>query len=74
MRVEFKTDPLRRLYFDPAYRPKRYGQEIIRGYRKKVQLLQNAATEQELRNFKSLRLEKLQGDRSGTSSVRINNQ
>lgn len=45
--------------------------ELVRAYRKVVGLLYEAAHDQELRAFKSLRLEKLKGKREGQSSLRL---
>lgn len=45
-----------------------------KAYRKKVQLLAAASSEVEIRQFKSLRLEKLKGDRADQHSIRLNDQ
>ncbi len=74
MRVVFEDDDLRRLAEDPDFQPKRWSRDVVRAYRKKVQLLDAARDERDLRRMKSLRLEKLEGDRAGTSSIRLNGQ
>lgn len=74
MRLVFDDDDLRRLYTDSNYRPRQFGPDLIKAYRKKVQLLAAATSDQELRQFKSLRLEKLLGDRAGQHSIRLNDQ
>lgn len=74
MRVEFEDASLRRLYEDAGYRPKRYGTDLIRAYRKKVGLLRQVRDDLELRQHRSLHLEQLTGDRRGTSSIRLNDQ
>jgi len=74
LRLVFGDDDLRRLYVDADYRPKGLGPDLINAYRKKVQLLAAATNAQELRHFKSLRLEKLTGNRAGQHSIRLNNQ
>jgi len=67
-------DDLRRLYVEPGFHLKRYGLDLVRAYRKQVGLLAEVSGEAELRNFKSLRLEKLKGDRAGKHSIRLNEQ
>ncbi|MBA1836584.1 plasmid maintenance system killer protein [Corynebacterium sp. zg912] len=47
---------------------------MTRAYRRKIQILAAARDEQDLRRVKSLHLERLQGNRSGTSSIRITKQ
>lgn len=74
MRVEYDDDDLRRLAEDPGFRPKRWGPDVIRAYRKKIQILHAATDERDLRALRSLRLERLSGDRAGTSSIRLNDQ
>lgn len=74
MRIVFEDDQLRRIAEDASYRPKRWSNDIVKSYRKKVQLLKGAVDERDLYTFRSLRLEKLVGDRDGTSSIRINDQ
>ena len=74
MRITFEDDVLRRLADDPDFNPKQWGRDVIRAYRKKLQLLDAAQDERDLRAVKSLRLEKLEGNRAGTSSIRLNDQ
>jgi proteic killer suppression protein len=47
---------------------------IARAYRKVVTLIRAAVDERDLRNMKSLRLEKLKGTRSDEHSMRLNDQ
>jgi toxin HigB-1 len=72
--VEYHDEVLRRLAEEPAYRPQRWGPEVIKAYRKKIQLILAATDERDLRAMRSLRLEQLSGDRQGTSSIRLNDQ
>jgi proteic killer suppression protein len=65
---------LRRLYEEPDYRPKRWGAHVIKAYRKKVQLILAATDDRDLRAMRSLRPEKLAGDREGASSIRLNDR
>lgn len=74
MRIEFRSDEWEHLFTNAAFRLPRLGPDITRAYRKKVALIQAVATQQELRQFKSLHLEKLKGDRAGQHSIRLNNQ
>ncbi|MGO2542175.1 MAG: type II toxin-antitoxin system RelE/ParE family toxin [Specibacter sp.] len=69
VKVDFATEDLRRLYTDPNFRLPRIATEVVRAYQKKVTLLVAAG---KLRNFKSLHLEKLVGDRAGDHSIRLN--
>ena len=74
MRIEYKDDDLRRLAEDRDFHPKRWGSDIIRAYRKKIQILNAAKDERDLLAMRGLRLESLSGGRAGTSSIRINDQ
>jgi toxin HigB-1 len=74
LRVEYCDKVLRRLAEDPDFRPKRWNSELIRAYRRKVQLIMSATDERDLRAMRSLRLEQLSGDREGASSIRLNDQ
>lgn len=71
MIVEFKDPQLEALYWDPATPHPRMGRELVRAYRKVVGLLYQVTNDQELRAFKSLRLEQLKGQRRGQSSLRL---
>jgi toxin HigB-1 len=51
-----------------------FGQNVVRMYRRVMQLIRDADNEQVLRNFKGLRYEKLVGDRAGQHSMRLNDQ
>ena len=74
MRVEFGDDDLRRLYVDESFRFPALGVELVRQFRKAVQLLHAAEDERDLYALRGLRLEKLVGDRTGQHSVRLNKQ
>lgn len=74
LRVEYEDDDLRRLAEDPSCAPKGMGRDLIRAYRKKIQILDAAIDERDLRAIKSLRLEQLSGKRKGQSSIRLNDQ
>lgn len=59
---------------DASFTSKRWGHDIVRAYRKKIQVLVNASDDRDIRSMKSLRLEQLKGNRAGSSSIRINDQ
>lgn len=74
MKIEYDDEDLRRLAEDADFRPKRWGRDVIIAYRKKIQLLDSAEDERDLRAMRSLNLEKLKGDRTGHYSIRLNDQ
>lgn len=74
VRLIFEDETLRRLAFDPAFVPKKWSAEVVKAYRKKLQLIQAASNEVELSAIRSLNLEKLKGDRASQYSVRLNRQ
>lgn len=74
MRIEFHDDVLRRLAVEPLFVPAKWDRNLIKAYRKKIQLIQAAEDERDLRAYRSLHLEQLQADRAGTSSIRLNDQ
>ncbi|NLG45849.1 type II toxin-antitoxin system RelE/ParE family toxin [Gordonia sp. (in: high G+C Gram-positive bacteria)] len=74
MRIIFEDDTLQRAASDRQYRPKGWGPDVLTAYRKKIQILAAAVDERDLYALRSLRLEKLSGDRAGTSSIRLNKQ
>ena len=74
MRIDFEDDDLRRLYEERDFVLPRIGPDITRAFRKAVGLLAAASNRADLRNYRALRLKKLQGDRQGQHSVRLNRQ
>ena len=74
LQISFEDDDLRRLAEDPTFTTRQWGHDLVRAFRKKVQILRSAADERDLRAMRSLRLEQLKGDRRGTSSIRLNKQ
>jgi toxin HigB-1 len=74
VQLKFENAQLERLAYEVGYSPKGWGSELVRSYRRTVNLLHAALDERDVRNIKGLRLEKLLGKRKGTHSVRINNQ
>ena len=74
MRIVFEDDDLRRLAEGASYAPRRWGADIIKAYRKKIQVLRAATDERDLYALRSLHLEQLKGNRAGSSSIRLNDQ
>lgn len=72
--INYDDDELRRLAEDVSYAPKQWGSDIVKAFRKKIQILAHAEDERDLRALRSLHLEQLKGDRAGTSSIRLNKQ
>lgn len=74
MRITYANDELRLIAEDPTCVPSRWGRDLVRAYRKKIGILSAATDERDLYAMRSLHLERLSGDRSGTSSIRLNDQ
>jgi toxin HigB-1 len=74
VRIRFEDDDLERLYSDADFRNPRFGTDLTKQFRKKVEFIDAAADERDLRNYRALRLEKLEGDRQGQHSIRLNDQ
>ena len=72
--VEFEDDDLQRLYEDRNFRVPRFGHELVRAYRKVVGVVVAASDERDLYALRSLHFEKLEGDRLGQHSLRLNKQ
>lgn len=74
MILTFEDDDLEKLYGTPGFVLAHIGPELKKAYLKTLNLLEAANSQQDIRAFKALRLEKLAGDRDGQHSVRINQQ
>lgn len=74
MQIEYGDEELRRLSEDPDFAPRQWNRDLIRAYRKKIQLLGSAKDERDLRQLRGLRLKELSGRRAGTSSIRLNDR
>ncbi len=74
MLVEYCDEVLRRLAEEPGFAPKGWSRDVIRAYRKKIQLIIAARDERDLYALRGLRLEQLKGDRLGQCSIRLNDQ
>ncbi len=73
MEVEFADDDLDRLETELQFRAG-FGKDVIRGFRKAMQVIRAAPDERDLYRLKGLRFEKLEGSRSHQRSIRINKQ
>lgn len=73
MEVGFTDDSLRRLEVDPAFTAG-HGHEIVKAFRKRLQMIRAAPDERDFYQLKSLHFEKLKGDRLGQFSMRLNQQ
>lgn len=73
MDLEFRNPDLERLVTDDSAGGS-YGVAVIRGYRKVINFVRAAKDERDFRNMRSLKFEKLKGDRSHQHSLRINRQ
>lgn len=73
MELDFKDEDLEKLYCDPRATAGR-GDAIDKGFRKVIQFIRGARDERDLYGMRSLRFERLKGNRSHQFSFRINNQ
>lgn len=73
MRFEFADKKLESLYTDKGARTK-FPQEVVRGFRKTMQLIAAASDMRDIRQVGGSRFEKLTGDRTGQHSLRLNRQ
>jgi len=76
MIVSFEKEYLRDLYEKGKTKDKkhRFQPEIIKRYKERIKTLESAEKIEDLFAFKSLNYEILKGDKSGISSIRVNNQ
>jgi proteic killer suppression protein len=73
MQVKFAKDYLKRLETDAAFTAG-FSVDIVRAYRKCMQLIRASTDERDLYAFKSRRFERLKGGRSSQHSLRLNDQ
>lgn len=74
LRVVFEDPGLQRLDEDVSFAPERWGVDLVKAYRRKIQTLRAATDERDLYAMRSLHLGQLKGDRAGTLSIRLNDQ
>lgn len=73
MEVEFEDPDLRRLESDASFQGS-FDIGVVKAFRKRMQLIRSALDERDFYALKSLHFEKLQGDREGQYSLRLNLQ
>ena len=73
MDVEFADDSLDRLETDPGFNAG-FSREIVRSFRKLIQIIRSAPDERTFYSLKSLHFEKLKGKRDHQRSMRLNSQ
>src|SRR5438093_1029937 len=73
METEFETQDLHDLYTKRDFSAG-YGKEIVKAYRKRIQIIKAARDERDLYAIKGNRFEKLKGDRSHQRSLRLNDK
>ena len=76
MEISFEKDYLRELYELGKIQNKKYRFQptVVKQYKNTIDKLRVASCIQDLFFFKSLNYEKLQGDKKGIESVRVNQQ
>ena len=77
MKIRFKSEELEYYYSTPLSEIKGkipVGLDILKQYKKKIQILMSIESLDELTFFRSLHFEALKGDRKGEYSIRLNLQ
>ncbi|WP_290453213.1 type II toxin-antitoxin system RelE/ParE family toxin [uncultured Muribaculum sp.] len=76
MIVSFEKEYLKKLYDMGCCDDKkhRYQPDIVRRYQKAINFLKRASSIETLWNIRSLNYEVLKGDKTGLSSIRVNDQ
>ena len=76
MEIKFEKDYLRELFYDGVASDKkhRYQPDIVRRYVRVVNILDSVEKVTDLFRYRSLRYEKLLGDKKDMESVRVNDQ
>jgi proteic killer suppression protein len=73
MKVRFASGPLERLESEAGFSGG-HPADVVRLYRKRMNLIRQAIDERDLYAMKSLHFEKLKGARSEDRSIRLNDQ
>jgi toxin HigB-1 len=73
MDIEYEDESLRQLASDPTF-DAGFGRDVVKAFRKRIQLISAAPDERDFYALKSLHFEKLQGQREGQHSMRLNDQ
>jgi toxin HigB-1 len=72
--LKFKEDSLEGLQEEDAQRDGEYPAGIARAFRKRIQLIRDAADERDFYALRAIRFEQLQGNRGHQHSMRLNDQ
>jgi proteic killer suppression protein len=73
MDIEYDDESLELLASNPNY-DAGIGRDVVKAFRKRIQVIRAAPDERDFRALKSLHFEKLQGKREGQYSMRLNDQ
>jgi toxin HigB-1 len=73
MKAHHADPDLERMETEPAYNPGS-DQGLVKAFRKRMQFIRNAPDERDFYKMRSLRFEKLKGNRSHQYSMRLNDQ
>jgi toxin HigB-1 len=73
MDIEYDDESLELLASNPDY-DAGFGRDVVKAFRKRIQVIRAAPDERDFRALKSLHFEKLQGQREGQYSMRLNDQ
>jgi proteic killer suppression protein len=76
MEIKFDKEYLRELYEIGTATDKkhRFQPNIVERYQARIRTLERASKTEDLYTLRSLRYEKLKGDKAGLESIRVNNQ
>ncbi len=73
LEIVFKNDDLEKLESDPSF-DGGYSPGVVKAFRKRMQQIRCVPDERDFYNLKSLRFEKLKGNRAHQHSMRLNDQ
>lgn len=73
MVIEFGSETLKQLATDQHFTAG-FSEAVVSAFRKRIQIIEAATDERALYAMRSLRFEKLKGDREGQSSMRLNDR
>ena len=73
MKVRFEDDSLEEIYTNPMA-DDGFVPVLVKAFRKRMQFIDSAKDERDFRSWRSLRFEKLRGNRSHQYSLRLNDQ
>lgn len=71
--VTFEDESLEELERNPKHTAG-YDRAIVKAFRKRMQMIRSATDERDFREMRSVRFEKLKGNRSHQHSMRLNDQ